>query len=136
MTSGANNVEAWMARQRMRELRFDEVLRWSLRDIRARRWTLTPIKAAHIKKLQAMGLIQFLNDEPVVKCRAECRRMSPWSFKEQRLFMQIAASTKSFDELVKRTGRQLRQVRAAARRLGVTLAKQIASDNQLALAGC
>lgn len=56
----------------------------------------------------------------------------PWSFKEQRLFMQIAASAKSFDELVKRTGRQPRQVRAAALRLGVKLAKQIASDNQLA----
>ena len=41
-------------------------LRWSLRDIRARRWTLTPIKAAHMEQLQAMGLIEFLNDEPVL----------------------------------------------------------------------
>ena len=41
-------------------------LRWSLRDIRAKRWTLTPIKAAHMEKLLAMGLIQFMDDEPVL----------------------------------------------------------------------
>ena len=41
-------------------------LRWSLRDIRARRWTITPIKGEHIERLQAMGLIEFVNDEPVV----------------------------------------------------------------------
>ena len=41
-------------------------LRWSLRDIRTRRWTLTPIKADHMEKLQAMGLIEFMADEPVL----------------------------------------------------------------------
>ena len=56
----------------------------------------------------------------------------PWSFKEQRRFIEIAASVKSFDELVKRTGRQPKYVRAAALRLGVKLAKQTATDNQLA----
>jgi hypothetical protein len=57
--------------------------------------------------------------------------MSPWSFKDQRRFIEIAASVKSFDELVKRTGRQPKYVRAAALRLGVRLAKQTASDSQL-----
>ncbi|MBN8991655.1 MAG: hypothetical protein J0H42_25740 [Rhizobiales bacterium] len=56
----------------------------------------------------------------------------PWSFKEQRRFIEMAASAKSFDELVKRTGRQPKHVRAAALRLGVKLGKQIAPDNQLA----
>jgi hypothetical protein len=54
-----------------------------------------------------------------------------WSFEEQRRFMQIAASAKSFDEVVKRTGRRPQSVRRAALRLGVKLAKQTASDNQL-----
>jgi hypothetical protein len=58
----------------------------------------------------------------------------PWSFKEQRRFIEIAASAKSFDELVKRTGRQPKSVRAAALRLGVKLARQTASDDQLAAA--
>jgi hypothetical protein len=56
----------------------------------------------------------------------------PWSYKEERHFMELAASAKSFDELVKLTGRQPKHVRAAALRLGVKLAKQTASDNQLA----
>jgi hypothetical protein len=58
--------------------------------------------------------------------------MSPWSFKDQRRFIEIAASAKSFDEVVKRTGRPPKSVRTAALRLGVKLAKQTASDNQLA----
>ena len=41
-------------------------LRWSLRDIRARRWILTPIKADHIDKLLAMGLIEFRDEIPVL----------------------------------------------------------------------
>jgi hypothetical protein len=41
-------------------------LRWSLRDIRARRWKLTPIKAAHMERLLAMGLIEMQNEEPVL----------------------------------------------------------------------
>ena len=46
--------------------------------------------------------------------------------------MEIAPSSKSFDEVVKRTGRSPRAVRKAALRMGIRLAKQIASDNQLA----
>jgi hypothetical protein len=58
--------------------------------------------------------------------------MSPWSFADDRRFMEIAASSKSFDEVVKRTRRNPASVRKAALRLGVKLAKQTASDNQLA----
>jgi hypothetical protein len=39
-------------------------LRWSLRDIRARRWKLTPIKAAHMEALLALGLIEMQDGEP------------------------------------------------------------------------
>jgi hypothetical protein len=41
-------------------------LRWSLRDISAKRWILTPIKAAHMEKLLAMGLIEFRDEIPVL----------------------------------------------------------------------
>jgi hypothetical protein len=57
----------------------------------------------------------------------------PWSFAEDRRFMEIVASSKSFDEVVKRTRSKPEIVRKAARRLGIKLAKQIVSDNQLAI---
>jgi hypothetical protein len=41
-------------------------LRWSLRDIRGKRWKMSPIKAAHIEKLLALGLIEFQDDIPVL----------------------------------------------------------------------
>jgi hypothetical protein len=56
----------------------------------------------------------------------------PWSFADERRFIEIAASSKSFDEVVKRTRRSPASVRKAALRLGVKLAKQTASNNQLA----
>ena len=58
--------------------------------------------------------------------------MSPWSFADDRRFVEIAASAESFDEVVKRTGRNPASVRKKALRLGVKLAKQLASDKQLA----
>ena len=58
--------------------------------------------------------------------------MSRWSFKDERRFMEIAASSKSFDEVVDLTRRTPRAVRKAALRLGITLAKQTASDTRLA----
>ena len=45
--------------------------------------------------------------------------------------MEIAASAKSFDEVVKRTGLKPETVRKAALRLGVRLTAQNASDTQL-----
>ncbi len=41
-------------------------LRWSLRDIRAHRWILSPIKPAHMEKLLAMGLIEMRDELPVL----------------------------------------------------------------------
>lgn len=58
--------------------------------------------------------------------------MPRWSFADDRRFIEIAASAKSFEEVVKRTHRNPQAVRKAALRLGVKLAKQIASDKELA----
>ena len=57
--------------------------------------------------------------------------MSRWSYEKERAFMEIAASSKSFDQVVKRTRRPPRAVRKAAMRLGVKLGKQIASNSEL-----
>jgi hypothetical protein len=40
-------------------------LRWTLRDIKAKRW-LTPINPIHLKTLLAMGLIEIRGDEPLL----------------------------------------------------------------------
>ena len=57
--------------------------------------------------------------------------MSRWSYEEDRLFLEITASSKSFDQVVKRTRRPPRSVRKAAIRLGIKLARQIASNSEL-----
>ena len=41
-------------------------LRWTLRDIRAKRWQLTPINSAHLEKLREMGLVDFREGLPVL----------------------------------------------------------------------
>ena len=41
-------------------------LRWALRDIRAKRWKLTPIDSSHLEKLKSMGLVEMRDDEPVL----------------------------------------------------------------------
>jgi len=41
-------------------------LRWTLRDIRARRWKLSPISPSHLEKLTTMGLVEMQNDDPVL----------------------------------------------------------------------
>jgi hypothetical protein len=41
-------------------------LRWTLRDIRAKRWKLSPINPAHLEKLKSMGLVEMRNDDPVL----------------------------------------------------------------------
>ena len=38
-------------------------LRWTLRDIRARRWKLSPLNASHLEKLKSMNLIEMHGDE-------------------------------------------------------------------------
>jgi hypothetical protein len=34
-------------------------LRWTLRDIKAQRWILSPINPSHLEKLLAMGLVEM-----------------------------------------------------------------------------
>jgi hypothetical protein len=41
-------------------------LRWTLRDIRARRWTLSPLNPSHLEKLKSMNLIEMHGDEPAL----------------------------------------------------------------------
>jgi hypothetical protein len=40
-------------------------LRWTLRDIRAKRWKLSPLNPSHLEKLKSMNLIEMHDDEPV-----------------------------------------------------------------------
>jgi hypothetical protein len=41
-------------------------LRWTLRDIRAKRWKLFPINPSRLEKLRSMGLVEMRNDDPVL----------------------------------------------------------------------
>jgi hypothetical protein len=41
-------------------------LRWTLQDIRARRWKLSPLNPSHLEKLEAMNLIEMLDGEPAL----------------------------------------------------------------------
>jgi hypothetical protein len=41
-------------------------LRWTLRDILAKRWLLCPVNPSHLEKLTAMGLVEMRDDEPAL----------------------------------------------------------------------
>jgi hypothetical protein len=41
-------------------------LRWTLRDIRSKRWLLSPIDQGHLKTLIEMGLVEMRGDEPAL----------------------------------------------------------------------
>jgi hypothetical protein len=41
-------------------------LRWTLRDIKAKRWVLSPINPSQLQKLIAIGLVEMRNDDPVL----------------------------------------------------------------------
>ena len=41
-------------------------LRWTLRDIRAKRWKLSPLSPSHLEKLKSMNLIETHDDEPAL----------------------------------------------------------------------
>ena len=41
-------------------------MRWTLRDIRAKRWKLFPINSSHLEKLKSMNLIEMHDDEPAL----------------------------------------------------------------------
>jgi len=41
-------------------------LRWTLRDIRTRRWKLSPLNASHLERLKSMNLIELHDEEPAL----------------------------------------------------------------------
>ena len=41
-------------------------LRWTLRDIRGKRWLMSPIDQTHLKTLIEMGLVEMRGDEPAL----------------------------------------------------------------------
>jgi hypothetical protein len=41
-------------------------LRWTLRDIRAKRWKLSPISPSHLETLKSMNLIEMDDDDPAL----------------------------------------------------------------------
>jgi hypothetical protein len=51
-------------------------LRWTLREIKAKRWVLSPINPSHLEKLIALGLVELRNDSPILTIflRAACPR--------------------------------------------------------------
>jgi hypothetical protein len=42
-------------------------LRWTLRDIAARRWVISPIDPTHLETLIAMDLVEMRDNVPVLK---------------------------------------------------------------------
>jgi hypothetical protein len=41
-------------------------LRWTLRDIAAKRWILCPINPSHLQELMTMGLVEMRDEHPVL----------------------------------------------------------------------
>jgi hypothetical protein len=41
-------------------------LRWTLRDIKAKRWKLTPVDPSHLEQLISMGLVEMRDGDPVL----------------------------------------------------------------------
>jgi serine/threonine protein phosphatase 1 len=41
-------------------------LRWTLRDIEAKRWTITPVNPTHLETLMALNLVEIRDDDPVL----------------------------------------------------------------------
>jgi hypothetical protein len=49
------------------------------------------------------------------------KKIKRWSFADQRRLLEIAATSKSFEEMVKRAGRKPHSVRKMAVKLGIGL---------------
>jgi hypothetical protein len=41
-------------------------LRWTLRDIKAKRWLVCPVDASRLEELIALGLVEMQDNEPVL----------------------------------------------------------------------
>jgi hypothetical protein len=46
-------------------------LRWTLKDITAKRWVLTPIKPDHLARLIDLGLVEMRGDIPFVTVKGQ-----------------------------------------------------------------
>jgi hypothetical protein len=46
-------------------------LRWTLKDIIAKRWTLTPLNPDHLTRLIDLGLVEMRDDQPFVTVKGQ-----------------------------------------------------------------
>ena len=46
-------------------------LRWTLKDIKAKRWTLTPINQEHVARLIDLGLVEMRDGRPFVTVKGQ-----------------------------------------------------------------
>jgi len=46
-------------------------LRWTLKDIVAKRWTLTPLNPDHLTRLIGLGLVEMREDRPFATIRGQ-----------------------------------------------------------------
>ncbi len=46
-------------------------LRWTLKDIIAKRWKLTPINQDHLRRLIDLGLVEMRDDQPFVTVKGQ-----------------------------------------------------------------
>ena len=46
-------------------------LRWTLKDIIAMRWTLTPVNQDHLNRLIDLGLVEMRDDQPFVTVKGQ-----------------------------------------------------------------
>ena len=46
-------------------------LRWTLKDIIAKRWTLTPLNPGHLTRLIDLGLVEMRVDQPFVTVKGQ-----------------------------------------------------------------
>jgi hypothetical protein len=46
-------------------------LRWTLKDIMAKSWTLTPVNQDHFSRLIDLGLVEMRDDQPFVTVKGQ-----------------------------------------------------------------
>jgi hypothetical protein len=61
-------IEMTASHDPLRDLDLQEAidLRWTLRDVRAKRWKLSPLKHGHVEKLLDRGLVEMKGEDPVL----------------------------------------------------------------------
>jgi hypothetical protein len=46
-------------------------LRWTLKDIMAKRWTIAPLNQDHVARLIGLGLVEMRDDKPFVTVKGQ-----------------------------------------------------------------